>query len=496
MLNRIILLGFIALVLISVAFALKSDRDYTTSSKEAYELFLEGQDLQSKLYNDEAYEKYKQAHKLDSNFAMVLLALGDMSYNYGERDKAITYFEKAKNQYDKLKKHEQLIVDGAEYLYTNQTDKAVKIFHEYVKAFPKRKEGHAFLAAQYWSKGEVDSAINEYEKIMEIEPDYAPIYNALGYLEFGRSNFDKALKYFEEYLEILPNQANPHDSKGEILMAMGSYDEAVYEFKTAHQIEPRFKFVLYHLAQAYEFKGMFIKADKTYDKLERMISESYESYNLTKERARSYWHRGDLESARKIGNSFIANARQKDGKVEHADIFWGNIITGFSYIDAEIELAKKHYQTALDAYQNISTSRSEESLLEHTSWLTTFEALISLKEENFENALKIQELVNNKMFWRPDLMLDAKTILAVAYFHLDQKESAYKLLNDNLKVNSNNLSTLVTFADFYELEGRIADAIETLQYVLDLYKDADEKFLRKERIRNKLAELSELASNQ
>jgi len=487
MLNRIVLIVFVLLVIISAIYALRDTKEYTTNSDEALQKYEEAMDLFSRLYNAEGFEALKEALELDSNFAMAWAALAARNQAYGYKDEAEQNLKQALSQYDRLKKHEKMTLDIQELFFGDNEAAAVEKLHEFTKAFPDRIEGHQGLGMLAWEKGEIEEAIYESEKVLEIDPEYAPTYNILGYLEFGRGNFDKSLENFKTYISLLPDQANPYDSKGEILMAVGRYDEALKEFKTAHQLEPGFTFVLYHMADAYSLKGMYSKTDQSLDKIEKLIESDHDKRQLMITRANQLVGRGENEKASEIGDKFFEFGKEKN---DSSWLLWGHIITAFSMGEVNKDSAWYHINKASEVIDSIMPERKLDYLGGEMGWFSYVQSMLNLEDENYEELLYIEDLLKDKRFWRPDSKVMHRNLLAGAYFGLDQKEKAYELINVNLQLDPNFPYTLMTQSRLYEKDDKIDLALKTLERLFEVYKDADEGIPRIEEQRQKYAELT------
>lgn len=491
MLNRLVLIVFIILVIISALYALRDTKEYTTSSLEAHQLYLESKDLRNKLYRFEAIEKLNEALKLDSNFSIVLLELALVAKQYEEHEKSDKLMARVMAQYDNLKEYEKFNIDiVTEYIDGNAEQSRV-IAKKYIEKYPDRIDGHQLIATEAWDRGDIKTAIHEFEEILRIDPEFAPSYNSLGYLEFGNGDFQKALEHFDRYLKLLPDQANPHDSRGEILMAVGRYDEALQEFKTAQQIEPKFKFVLSHMADVYTFKGMYGKVDQIYEKIEKLNQFDMEKEGLKIQQLRSFINRGDTSSAFKLANTFINTEIDKNNAMTP---FWGHILKAQALFKFDLNRANQHLENAQAIFnENFAKSSKENMVLETQGWLTVTESLIGIKSGNFQNVLELEKLTNTDKIWRPDALIDIKNILAHGYFNLDRKEDAFKLIQENLALNPNHPSTHLFMAEMFEMDGNIPMAVKHYEKLMDIYRDADEKFVRLQKFKDKLTELSALA---
>lgn len=488
MLNRIILIVFVLLVIISAVYALRDSKDFTTSSDEAYRLFMESRDLLGKLYVREGIEKLQEAVELDSNFAMAHVYLAEQLTRYGSTEASNYHLKQALQEYDNLKKHEKLYIDYRRLINQGRPDSAVAVLQKYVEEFPERTDGHLALGTIAWEKGEIEKAIGEFEKIVEIEPDYAPVYNNLGYLEFGRGNYDTALRYFERYRELLPDQANPHDSKGEILMAIGRYEEALEAFKTAHQIEPRFSFVLYHMAYAYSGLGQFIKAHQSLDRIRQLCQDYREERELLINRGRTYWNQGDLNKAHQVADSLMKLGYTRP---DTNALIWGAMGHAITYAEEDLELADIYLDSATDLMETGKSDLKENSLVnERLIWRFFAEAHINRFKENYDSLLKLEEVVQDKRFWRPDMTIHFRNLLALGKYHTGSKKEAFELIEKSLEINPNHIHSLYISALLNREEGDTETALSRLERILEINSDADSTYYRMNRIKEKYEELA------
>lgn len=486
MLGKIVIAIFVILVIISGIYALRDTKDFTTSSDEAYEKFLEAKDLLSRLYIEEGFEALREAIKLDSNFAIAWAELAAMNRIYNHNEKAEQNLEKAFSQYDNLKKHEKMILDIHKLSFEKKESEAIEKLKEYIEAFPDRIEGHHSLGTYAWRKGDIEIAISEFKKVLQIDPDNAPAYNMLGYLEFSRGNYDKSLQNFDKYIELLPDQANPHDSRGEILMAVGKYDEALKEFKTAHQFEPRFAFVLYHMADAYIFKGMYSKADQTFDEVRRLCEADWQKRELQIHKANSYIARGDYGKAFNIAKTFLQDSTEKK---DSTIALWGHILAAFSAAKIDIETARYHQNMADSLMKAIYLEEESYELGDIISWYKYSKGLVNLIDERYKEVLDLEEFIADKKFSRPDSQIMFRNLIARAYFGMGNNDTAYALMKTNLDINPNNPFTLSDLAKLYKKDDKTEKAKETFERLFEVLKDADEGVPRIEEWRRMYNEL-------
>ncbi|MCK4856940.1 MAG: tetratricopeptide repeat protein, partial [candidate division Zixibacteria bacterium] len=258
---------FLLLVILSLVFALKDDREVTTSSALAYSYYQEGIVLYEQLYFREACGYFEKAVREDSNFVMALCRLSGCYHQLGFRDKGKEAWERAYSLKEQVSDREQLLLDlwqagdGADTAATRQ------LAEEYLERYPDYRDGYSTLAGLEARIDNYEAAIEYYLEALAVDPGFAMAHNMLGYFNYYLGRYDDALAHLEEYSRLAPNQANPHDSRGEILHAIGRYNEAIAEFRKAFNVNPDFAYAVEHMADSYLALGKKSQIDNCFGTL-------------------------------------------------------------------------------------------------------------------------------------------------------------------------------------------------------------------------------------
>jgi tetratricopeptide (TPR) repeat protein len=245
-----IVLGVVGVAVAGTAggFYLRSRRDVTTSSEEAYRFYKLGRENDAKLYEKEATAAYAEALKHDSQFVMATLRLAD---KISERDpeRAKSLVQAAARSRDQITPREELHLRIVEAWIEKHDLKVVeKLYDEYVTRFPGEAEGHRMRGMHLMKVSRPAEAVKEYERLLTINPNDAIAYNYLGYYAFAQGDYAKAEDYFKRYRFLAPDQANPYDSLGELYANTGRYQEAEENLKKALSVKPDFVASVGHLA--------------------------------------------------------------------------------------------------------------------------------------------------------------------------------------------------------------------------------------------------------
>jgi len=222
-----------------IATGLKSPLSVTTTSPEAYELYLKGVDRNQNFNTSEAIGFLDDAIELDNEFAMAYLELFFAYDINGEYIKSRQMIEKASFLKDYVSEREALIIE-INRNFGEQHNQAVadSLTEVLFQKFPKSLDAHLYKARIAQRENDVEAAIEFYNNVVDIDKDYAPVYNTLGYIYAELNRYDDAIENLKKYAEKAPGKVNPYDSLGEILIRVGRYEEALETLKKGLEIKP------------------------------------------------------------------------------------------------------------------------------------------------------------------------------------------------------------------------------------------------------------------
>jgi tetratricopeptide (TPR) repeat protein/TolB-like protein len=210
--------------------------DVTTSSLQAYNLYLRGVDDYDKFYYVDARRSLERAVVLDSTFAMAYFRLAGTYSSLGEPRLLRSASEQAYNLRDRVTRKEALFIES-QYALRVQSDreKAYHLLRQIAEEFPKEKE--IFFRLSFYA---AEDTIARLKQALALDPSYGAALNNLGYAYARRGEYQQALEAFERYAAAYPADANPYDSMGEMFYFMGRLDDAIAKFKEALDIRRDF----------------------------------------------------------------------------------------------------------------------------------------------------------------------------------------------------------------------------------------------------------------
>ena len=136
---------------------------------------------------------------------------------------------------------------GSIYSQSKQFDKAILLFEESIKKFPKSLEAYTNLAGVLVIKGRSDIAKNILMKAIELNPKYSKAYSNLAGIYVGEKNFIKAEIFLRKSLEINPKDVNSLVNLGCVLKDLGNSKQAERYLRNALEINPGYEFALVNL---------------------------------------------------------------------------------------------------------------------------------------------------------------------------------------------------------------------------------------------------------
>lgn len=498
--------------------------EVTTTSMEAYDNYLKGQEAIEKFYWEDARQALEQAVQLDPTFAVAHLKLAWAYAKLGDSKAMKESFEKAKAFSEKATDKEKLYIEAsyADVIEIDK-DKSLEIYKKMVERYPKEKLAFCFLGDRLYGNRSHEQSIEQYKKALELDPDYGPALNMIAYNYAELDDFEKAIEYFKKYAALFPDDANPHDSMAETYFRMGRLDESIAKFKEALEMKADFGAdwrigYLYALkedysqtmnwidqyiavapakgikANGYQWKGFFYAWLGNYE-------EALNQYNRAEELAREienkqliayihygrgwiYFEKGDFDQSLKSFDFFLNYSEQE--RPEHAN----NIKAARAILFGFIDLKKGHLNNASQrleeakAFSDKVTPEMQERLKRFTNLL---HAEILLEQGAPNQAMVAWENVQTEKI--PILQTDQlatynlpflKDTLARVYNQkgeLDKAIAEYERLItfDPGSRNRRLIHPLYHYqiARLYEQKGWKGKAIEQYKQFLKCWKDAD-----------------------
>jgi len=224
------------------------------TSFEAYDLFLRGQQV-SVDFSDEtiaqAVELYRQAIRVDPNYAQAHSALGVARIRQflmgvtdtptRTRDRALELARKAADM--DPGSHQIQWSLGYIHMYRKEFDEALQAAENAVSLSPNYADGYALLALVKNNLGQADEVIPLIEKAMVLNPHYTWDYiYQLGRAYYALGEYEKAVSYLQQALERNESAGYPRLFLAASYVNLGEVDEAEWEITQAQMTHPEYTY--------------------------------------------------------------------------------------------------------------------------------------------------------------------------------------------------------------------------------------------------------------
>jgi len=290
----------------------KSVASVTTNSPEAYRSYLEGVELNNKVYSDEAEAAFKRAIELDSNFAMAYFGLATVWRpglgNVTANRKAM---EKAWQLKDRVTEKERLRIEAqyAQDIDVNPS-RAAEIREKLLQKYPHEQSVYDGLGRTYQNLGDYKKEEQTYLNGLKQDSLDKLLWNVLAYSYASSGRKTEALQAIDHYLQIAPAEPNPYDSKGDIYSAFGELDSAWYWYQKAISFRSDFASVekLGYIALSRQDYAGAEKYFRQFGSTANQLQKGEAEASLTS----ILLHRGRLKQARKeVENNLLSHQAQK-----------------------------------------------------------------------------------------------------------------------------------------------------------------------------------------
>jgi len=332
----------------------------------------------------------------------------------------------------------------------------------------------------------VDSAIILLNQALKSDANYGRAEADLGSAYWARyqSSKDKGFisksrQACSKAVDLGNSGAAGHVCLGVIASGTGKYEEAIGQFQRAAQLEPTNEDALIGLGGAYESLGKPQDAESTYKKIIQLRPNYWRGYNLL---GIFYLRQAQYDDAAKMFAKVIERTPES---------FRGYANMGAAYLyEAKYGEAIKPLEQSLaihptaDTYSNLGTAYYYQHRFNEAA--QTYERAVQLNGKDYGNlgnlgeayylsgkrskakesfrgaiALALRDLAIDKH--NPEILRD----LADYHAMLDDRESALKYLDQELKVSKFDKQSLFAAALVYNHLGETGPALEWLRKALE-----------------------------
>jgi eukaryotic-like serine/threonine-protein kinase len=270
----------------------------STSNVEAYRHYQLGVDYARRFLTNDAIRELEEAVRLDPQFALAYLRLGDQYQLSGDLLRARQTAAKVEPLQSHLPRYEQLSLQAVKASRSQDVEAALAARQALVSEFPRSTMDRGILSAALTNMGKPDQAREVLQQGLALDPKNEDLLNFESYTLIKLGDVSGALAANEAYRSVRPGDPNPMDSRGDILFMAGRYDEAIAAYRKVLELKPDFTDYSEYLKLAIVYN---------YQRKPDMANASFQEYSE---------HTSAL--ARLYAPAFQAQFKQNDGDWEGA----------------------------------------------------------------------------------------------------------------------------------------------------------------------------------
>ena len=197
---------------------------------------------------DSAITDYQKALAISPDFAEVYNNLGVALSRQGRTAEAMTKFERALElDPDLASAHNHL---GNVLLQRGQADAAIDQFAEAARLNPYSLAAHYNLGNALLQQSRASEAVAQYQDVLTINPAFAQAHSNLGLALIQTGQVAAAMAEFEKALALNPKFAQAHNNLGLALAQSGQVKAALAQFQEAVRLQPNYVAAQNNLARA------------------------------------------------------------------------------------------------------------------------------------------------------------------------------------------------------------------------------------------------------
>lgn len=237
----------------------------TTNSPEALKWYNDGVHQFENFYYVEAKNSFDKALQLDSNFAMASARLAYLHVRNGNESDAKAEIARALQVSVNATKREQLFIRLLDHIIHFRNADAAAVADTLIDRYPKDAEIFVLRGNLCELNKRHDRALEFYQRAVRTDTAYGPAAMSLGYAYSGRGDFDRAIQEMERYIRLSPNAADPRASFADVLLRAGRYEEALQQYQRSLEFKPDYWYSIGRIGDVYMIMGRLKNAETQFD---------------------------------------------------------------------------------------------------------------------------------------------------------------------------------------------------------------------------------------
>jgi serine/threonine-protein kinase len=312
----------------------------------------------------------------------------------------------------------------------------------------------------YNDPAQIESAIENFTRAISLDPDYAYAYAGLGEAYWDKYHINHQSKYIakarescQHALTLSTDLASGHVCLGNILMTTGKYESASSEFNRALAAEPTYDDAYRGLAVTYEHLGRLQDAEQTYRRAIEVRPHYWAGYSWL---GRFYTQHGRYQEAIEQ-YSHAADVSPDNSAIYHS--LGGLYIYLGRYNDAIRALQRAiALRPSFEAYANLGQAYMRQHRFDDA--IGAYQQALTLNGHDYRSTGYLADAY----YWAPGKRDQAGPLY----------ESAIKMADEELKLNSKDTDVLMLLAGYHARLGHAAQARNYVHDALRLRPDNPE----------------------
>ena len=241
---------------------------------------------------DAAMDCYKQAIKLNPNYADSYNNIGNLFAIKGNLEAATDFYKQAiKINPNFAAAYNNL---GLSLMKQGAPELAVNSYKQAIKIKPNHADAYNNIGNVLRRQGDAKSALASYKKVLKINPAHAGAHNNIGLAYVDEGDAVAAINSYKEAINIDPNYAEAHSNMGMALRIEGELEAAIISYKQAIHLNPDHTGAYNNMGNAQRDKG---DLDAALDSYKQVIKINPDSAGTHNNMGNIFRDKGELELA-------------------------------------------------------------------------------------------------------------------------------------------------------------------------------------------------------
>jgi eukaryotic-like serine/threonine-protein kinase len=210
----------------------------STSNVEAYRHYQLGVDYARRFFVADSARELEEAVRLDPQFALAYLRLGNEYTLLGDLKRARETAAKVEQLQAHLPRYEQLSLQILKASRSGAPEAEMAALQELVSEFPRSTMDRGIQAHQLAFYGKRPQALDLLQQGLALDPKNEDLLNFETYEYAKGGDINRSLAADDLYISVRPGDPNPYDTRGDALFISFRDDDAVAAYRKSLELKP------------------------------------------------------------------------------------------------------------------------------------------------------------------------------------------------------------------------------------------------------------------